>query len=55
MQGRPFNTICISKRSISPLRIGDEIEPYAMALEVECEHEMFVMMPLGKRWISCAS
>ena len=44
----PFYAKCISKRAISPLRIGDGIEPYAMAPEDECEHEMFVMMPWEK-------
>ncbi len=44
----PFTAFCKSKRAISPLRIGDEIEPYAMAPENECNHEMFVMMPWEK-------
>jgi hypothetical protein len=44
----PFYAKCISKRAISPLRIGDEIEPYAMAPEVECGQEIFVMMPWEK-------
>ncbi len=44
----PFYAKCISKRAISPLRIGDEVEPYAMAPENECGHEMFVMMPWEK-------
>ena len=34
----------ITKRAISPLRVGDEVEVIAMAPEKECEHEMFVMM-----------
>jgi hypothetical protein len=42
----PFYAKCIAKRAISPLRIGDEVEPYAMAPEHECRHELFVMM----RW-----
>ena len=42
----PFLTKCITKRAISPLRIGDEVEVIGMAPEEECEHEMFVMM----RW-----
>jgi hypothetical protein len=41
----PFLTRCIAKRSISPLKIGDEVEVYSMASEDGCEHEMFVMMP----------
>jgi hypothetical protein len=42
----PFLTKCITKRTISPLRIGDEVEVIGMAPEEECEHEMSVMM----RW-----
>ncbi len=42
----PFLTKCIAKRTISPLRVGDEVEVIGMAPEEECEHEMFVMM----RW-----
>ena len=41
----PFYAKCILKRAISPLRIGDEVEPYAMAPEQECGHEIFVIMP----------
>lgn len=44
----PFIATCRSKRAISPLRVGDEIEPYAMAPESECNHEMFVMIPWEK-------
>lgn len=42
----PFPTKCITKRAISPLRVGDEVEVIGMAPEEECEHEMFVVM----RW-----
>lgn len=38
----PFTARCIEERSISVLRIGDEIEILGMAPESECEHEMFV-------------
>lgn len=41
----PFLARCIAKRAISPLRVGDEVEVLRMAPEVECEREMFVMMP----------
>ena len=41
-----FTARCELKRAISPLQVGDEVEPYAMAPEIECNHEMFVMM----RW-----
>ena len=44
----PFLTKCITKRTISPLKIGDEIDVYAMAPENECENEMFVMIPWEK-------
>jgi hypothetical protein len=42
----PFTAVCIAKRAISPLRIGDEVEVIGMPGEGECEHEMFVTM----RW-----
>ena len=44
----PFTTKCIAKRPISPLKVGDEIEVFAMAPEEECQHEMFVMIPWEK-------
>ena len=42
----PFTANCIAKRSISPLKKGDEVEVISMAPSEECEHEMFVMI----RW-----
>ena len=42
----PFTAICIDKRSISPLRIKDEVEAIGLPGEEECEHEMFVTI----RW-----
>ncbi len=42
----PFTAQCIVKRAISPLRVKDEVEVIDMALEKECNHEMFVMI----RW-----
>jgi calcium binding protein len=42
----PFLSKCITKRAISPLKVGGEVEVIGMAPEEECEHEMFVMM----RW-----
>src|SRR5438045_642645 len=39
----PFLARCIARRSISPLRVGDEVEIIGMAPEDECEHEMFVL------------
>lgn len=48
----PFRARCISKRAISPLRIGDEAEVVGMAPEDECEHEMFVRMRYGRRTLA---
>jgi hypothetical protein len=42
----PFKACCKSKRGISPLRIGKEVEVVGMAAEEECESEMFVRL----RW-----
>jgi len=44
----PFLAKCIVRRTISPLRVGDEIEIYALAPEDECANEIFVMMPWEK-------
>ena len=41
----PFKAKCISRRMISPLLVGEEVEAVAMELE-ESEHEMFVQV----RW-----
>ena len=40
----PFVARCIAQRSISPLRVGDEVEVVGMAPEAECQHEMFVLI-----------
>jgi Calcium binding len=42
----PFRARCAARRSISPLKVGDEVEVIGMAPVEECEHEMFVEM----RW-----
>ena len=42
----PFTARCITKRAISPLRVGDEVDVIGMAPEAECAREMFVMI----RW-----
>jgi hypothetical protein len=42
----PFLARCATRRSISPLTVGDEVEVIGMPPEEECEHEMFVVM----RW-----
>ena len=44
----PFLAKCIARRVISPLKVGDEIEIYALAPEDECSNEIFVMMPWEK-------
>ncbi|GMU24300.1 MAG: hypothetical protein AMXMBFR13_43740 [Phycisphaerae bacterium] len=42
----PFTATCTTKRAISPLRVGDEVEVIGMPGEDECSHEMFVSI----RW-----
>ncbi len=42
----PFLARCATRRPISPLKVGDEVEVIGMPPEEECEHEMFVVM----RW-----
>ncbi len=49
LEGRikvPFKARCKSKRAVSPLRIGEEVNVLGMAPEEECESEMFVRV----RW-----
>jgi len=38
----PFDARCIKERSISPLRIGEEVKVIGMADEYDCMVEMFV-------------
>jgi hypothetical protein len=45
----PFVARCIAERSISPLRVGDEVDVVGMAPEEECEHEMFVLIDWERR------
>jgi len=45
----PFVARCIAERSISPLRVGDEVDVVGMAPEEECEHEMFVLIRWERR------
>ena len=45
----PFRAKCIAERSISPLRVGDEVEVVGMAPEEECQHEMFVLIRWDRR------
>ena len=42
----PFTAVCIARRAISPLRVGDEVDAIGMPGEAECEHEMFATI----RW-----
>jgi hypothetical protein len=42
----PFKARCKSKREISPLRVGEDVDVIGMAPEEECESEMFVRV----RW-----
>ncbi len=48
----PFLAHCTAERTISPLRIGDEVEVVGMAPEDKCEHEMFVTMPWEHRTLA---
>lgn len=41
----PFIASCVTKRAISPLQIGDEVDVVGMAGEEECQREIFVTMP----------
>jgi hypothetical protein len=45
----PFKARCKSKRAVSPLRIGEEVNLLGMAPEEECESEMFVRLKWGGR------
>ena len=39
----PVRARCIAERTISPLRVGDEVEVAGMPPEDECEHDMIVL------------
>jgi hypothetical protein len=45
----PFVASCIAERSISPLRVGDEVEVVGMGPEAECQHEMFILIGWERR------
>ena len=46
----PFKARCKSKREISLLRVGEDVEVVGMAPEEECESEVFVRVRwLGRR------
>jgi hypothetical protein len=40
----PFLARCATRRSTSPLKVGDVVEVIGMAPVEECEHDMFVEM-----------
>ena len=48
----PFVARCITERSISPLRVGDEVDVVGMAPDAECQHEMFVLIPWERRTLA---
>jgi hypothetical protein len=48
----PFQARRISKRTISPLRRGEEVSVLRMAPEEECMHEMFVRVRWEKRTLA---
>ena len=48
----PFVAKCIAERSLSPLRVGDEVEVVGMAPEEECQHEMFVLIRWERRTLA---
>jgi Calcium binding len=48
----PFAARCIAQRSISPLRVGEEVEVVGMAPEEECQHEMFVLIRWERRTLA---
>lgn len=41
----PFAAICVAKRVVSPLRVGDKVKVIGMAQETECGNEMSVTIP----------
>ena len=41
----PFTAICVAKRAVSPLRVGEEVKVISMAPEAECGNEMFATIP----------
>jgi Calcium binding len=48
----PFRARCKSKREVSPLRVGEEVEVVGMAPEKQCESEMLVRMRWRKRSVA---
>jgi hypothetical protein len=48
----PFTATCVAKRSISPLRVKDEVEVTGMPGEDECEREVFVTIRWDKEGLA---
>jgi hypothetical protein len=48
----PFVARCTAERSISPLRVGDEVEVVGIAPEAECQHAMFVLIRWERRTLA---
>jgi hypothetical protein len=48
----PLVARCSAEHSISPLRVGDEVEVVGMAPEAECQHEMFVLIRWERRTLA---
>ncbi len=47
----PFKARCLKERSISPLFEGEEVEVLKMADEMDCEHDMVVIVEwMGRRF-----
>lgn len=45
----PFNARCISERSVSPLKKGEQVEVLAMPKEDDCMREPLVLIRFGSR------
>jgi Calcium binding len=48
----PFAAKCVSKRSISALSVGQEVQVISMADEEDCMHEVFVNIKHGRSELS---
>ena len=48
----PFKATCKSKRSTSPLDVGETVEVVGMAVEDDCMREIFVRIKHGKSTLS---
>jgi len=44
----PFKAKCKSRRSTSPLKVGETVDVIRMAEEDECMREVFAVLKLGK-------